>query len=195
MTDLTPHKFIKHLVSYIQDDSAIACHYKREFGRPVAVSRIAEIRRYNKPEIREIEPLASNDRAEREAALQSNEKFLAAMGIIHGKPPSKQIQVRLATERANIRAVVEAEKAIQKVIQLEGITREEFFKWRRSPEHIARIRFAIAYHLSSLGISYPKIARAIGRSDHTTAIHAVLRAHELLEEDAKFVELVGALRD
>lgn len=40
----TPHAYMRHLISYISDDSTVAMHVNRNFGTKVKASRVAEVR-------------------------------------------------------------------------------------------------------------------------------------------------------
>lgn len=56
---------------------------------------------------------------------------------------------------------------------------------------IVKVRAAIAYIMRNRDeVSYPQIAKRLGRTDHTTAIHLIRRANQWLEEDETFAELV-----
>lgn len=55
--------------------------------------------------------------------------------------------------------------------------------------YLARGRFAVMLALHRHHVSYPNIARVVGRSDHTTAIHGVQEAM-MLEREPDFQRLV-----
>lgn len=40
----TPHAYMRHLISYISDDSTVAMHVNRNFGTKVKAIRVAEVR-------------------------------------------------------------------------------------------------------------------------------------------------------
>jgi hypothetical protein len=45
-----------------------------------------------------------------------------------------------------------------------------------------------------LGLSLPSIGRFMGKRDHTTVMHGIERARDLIDRDAEFAEKVEALR-
>ncbi len=62
-------------------------------------------------------------------------------------------------------------------------------------DKLAQARFALMLVYFELGWSYPRIATAVGRSDHTTAIHGVKRAMEISRNNAFFNSAVCRLRN
>lgn len=58
---------------------------------------------------------------------------------------------------------------------------------------ICRARHAAMLALRRRGLSYPKIARILGRRDHTTVIHGVRRAIHLRSAEPDFAELCERL--
>ena len=65
----------------------------------------------------------------------------------------------------------------------------------RRDRDVARVRFAVMLVARDLNYSLPDIGRRLGGRDHTTVLHGVRRAVELLEgEDVTFAHLVASLR-
>lgn len=62
-------------------------------------------------------------------------------------------------------------------------------------DRLARARFALMLVYFEMGWSYPRIANAVGRSDHKTAIHGVKRAIEICQTNAFFNSAVCRLRN
>lgn len=57
---------------------------------------------------------------------------------------------------------------------------------------LARARFAAAYILrSERKLSYPIIGRLLGRRDHSTIMHACVRAAELNLSDPEFADMLS----
>ena len=76
---------------------------------------------------------------------------------------------------------------------ISGYTVEEI-KGANRHFDISRVRFAICYvAYRHLGKSYPQIGLALGRRDHTTALHAKRRAEQLIGRDPVITGLVDAL--
>lgn len=83
----------------------------------------------------------------------------------------------------------------REVFRLTGYKLETIRKPGR-PQKIVRVRHAIAKALRErTDWSYPMIARYLGRTDHSTAIHACTMADERVEQDPKFARLLTALRN
>lgn len=59
---------------------------------------------------------------------------------------------------------------------------------------LARGRFAIMLMLRDMGWSYPRIAAATQRRDHTTVIHGIRRARQMRCSDPDFIELLEILQ-
>lgn len=77
---------------------------------------------------------------------------------------------------------------------LSGLPLGELLGQRRGKD-VARVRFAVMLVARDLNYSLTDIGRRLGGRDHTTALHGVKRAGELLEgEDVTFAHLVASLR-
>ena len=65
----------------------------------------------------------------------------------------------------------------------------------RRAQPLARARHLIAYlgH-EYAGFSLPVLGQALGHRDHTTMLHSVRKARELLTEDQAFAQLARSLR-
>jgi Bacterial dnaA protein helix-turn-helix len=72
-------------------------------------------------------------------------------------------------------------------------TTPEILLDRNRRQSFVMARFAVMLRLRQKGWSYPRIARALGRKDHTTAIHGVAQARWLLSAYSEFAELLEAL--
>ena len=81
----TPHAYMRHLISYITDDSTVAMHLNRNFGTKVKPSRVAEVRRQmfppKKPRKDTIGAVAGIDEMvkARRKATKGSDKLLAAI--------------------------------------------------------------------------------------------------------------------
>lgn len=74
-----------------------------------------------------------------------------------------------------------------------GLSLEEI-RGRTQPQRIVRARHAFVYVARvSMGESYPRIGRALGR-DHTTAMSSMDRAEALISRDKDFAARVAAIR-
>lgn len=64
---------------------------------------------------------------------------------------------------------------------------------KATPALNARAAAAVVLQ-ESVGMSTPQIARALGRTDHTTAMNSLDRARKLEQADYDFRQRLGALR-
>lgn len=79
-------------------------------------------------------------------------------------------------------------KILNAVADAFNVTLYELLDGRKT-DRIARARFAAAlFFRDRRSLSYPQIARAIKRKDHTSAMHEVQRARELLVTDPEWAE-------
>lgn len=74
-------------------------------------------------------------------------------------------------------------------VSLQDITGSRKFKL------IARARFAVYWAARAQGYSYPRIARVLGRRDHSTVKRGYQRAEAMRESDPAFKALCKALCD
>jgi chromosomal replication initiation ATPase DnaA len=83
-----------------------------------------------------------------------------------------------------------ATSLIAAACQFAHISIEEFRSPNRTRDY-ARARFAVAYVLKRYrpDLSYPQIARMLGRKDHTTILHAVAEAKKLRRSNDDFAAL------
>lgn len=91
------------------------------------------------------------------------------------------------------RLFAERETVLRKAARLTGRKIAELRGPSRIPE-LCRIRWAAMEVMREQGLSLPQIGRAIGGRDHTTVIHGLSRAEELLAVDEQFASLVAMLR-
>lgn len=63
---------------------------------------------------------------------------------------------------------------------------------QRRHGHLVRVRWACYLVLINRGNTYPQAGSTM-KKDHTTIIHGVKKARELMETDSEFRAMVGAL--
>lgn len=73
-----------------------------------------------------------------------------------------------------------------------GVTKRELLGSKRA-RLFTQARFALMLVFRRQGWSLPVIGMRLGNRDHTTVMHGIARAEELLATDADFAELVGHL--
>jgi chromosomal replication initiator protein len=65
----------------------------------------------------------------------------------------------------------------------------------RRAQPLARARHLIAYLAHEYaGFSLPALGQALGNRDHTTVLHSVRKAKELLTRDPDFAQLLRSVR-
>lgn len=120
-----------------------------------------------------------------------------AMGKRYFQPPTvtwvtpekpKPVEDAPPREMRTRRVKGERGKILNAVADAFNITLSEILDGRKT-DRIARARFAAAlFFRDGRNLSYPQIARAIKRRDHTSAMHEVARARELLATDPEWAE-------
>ncbi len=81
----TPHAYMRHLISYIIDDSTVAMHLNRNFGTKVKPSRVAEVRAQMFPPKKQRKDTSAavavlyEDATIRRKATKGSDKLLAAI--------------------------------------------------------------------------------------------------------------------
>jgi hypothetical protein len=85
------------------------------------------------------------------------------------------------------RALTPFERAMAAAGSIFDVTEAQILSPERS-RHISIARYALAVVLQNAGYSTPKIAAALNRSDHTSAIHWLKRADWYSQHNAKFAK-------
>lgn len=86
----------------------------------------------------------------------------------------------------------DAARVVRAAAQACGISYAELMSPRRTAE-LAEARFVAMLVLHRANWSYPNIAIATGRNDHTTCLHGVRQAQRLIAEDPGFAAAVGSV--
>lgn len=84
---------------------------------------------------------------------------------------------------------IRAEPAVHAAAVVYGVTYAEVMSMRRAVP-LPQARFAAMLALHRKHWSTPQLARAVGRDDHTTAMHGLKRAIELEQFDQRFARAV-----
>ncbi|HSH31310.1 MAG TPA: helix-turn-helix domain-containing protein, partial [Candidatus Saccharimonadales bacterium] len=66
---------------------------------------------------------------------------------------------------------------------------------KRDKEIVVPRQIAIYLMRHEMSLSFPKIARAVGGRDHTTAIHSVVKIEKLLEADENLRHELNAIKE
>lgn len=78
------------------------------------------------------------------------------------------------------------ERAIRVAAQLAGANVEQLCSRWKAPYELLWARFAVMAALRKRNYSYPKIGAYLGGRDHSTAVHGVRRAGELMMQSPEF---------
>ena len=120
---------------------------------------------------------------------------ISAFTSLYNEPLSIELAQRVLGDLLSDRQprVITAERILEATTKLFGLTREELLSSSRTrPLVIARqIAMYVCRELTDL--SFPQIAKAFGKSDHTTVIHAVQKIEKLMGEKRQIFDQVNEL--
>jgi chromosomal replication initiator protein len=120
---------------------------------------------------------------------------ISAFTSLYNEPLSVELAQRVLGDLLSDRQprVITAERILEATTKLFGLSREELLSSSRTrPLVIARqIAMYVCRELTDL--SFPQIAKAFGKSDHTTVIHAVQKIEKLMGEKRQIYDQVNEL--
>ncbi|MEY2453541.1 MAG: chromosomal replication initiator protein [Acidimicrobiaceae bacterium] len=120
---------------------------------------------------------------------------ISAFTSLYNEPLSIELAQRVLGDLLSDRQprVITAERILEATTKLFGLSREELLSSSRTrPLVIARqIAMYVCRELTDL--SFPQIAKAFGKSDHTTVIHAVQKIEKLMGEKRQIFDQVNEL--
>jgi len=120
---------------------------------------------------------------------------ISAFTSLYNEPLSIELAQRVLGDLLSDRQprVITAERILEATTKLFGLSREELLSASRTrPLVIARqIAMYVCRELTDL--SFPQIAKAFGKSDHTTVIHAVQKIEKLMGEKRQIYDQVNEL--
>lgn len=88
-----------------------------------------------------------------------------------------------------------AKQIIEKTARHFQITTEEILGPKRDKDIVVPRQVAMYMLRSELHLSFPKIARELGRKDHTTAIHSVEKIEQESRIDSELRNAIGAIKE
>lgn len=109
------------------------------------------------------------------------------MSEIEGSPATDSLK----SQRGMASGMWSKDEFLRKASALACASVSELLSQRRHG-HLVRVRWACYLVLINRGNSFPQAGSTM-KKDHTTIIHGVKKARELMETDAEFRALVGAL--
>lgn len=142
-----------------------------------------------------IEYLASNIKTnirELEGALNQLLAFCEMRGV---SPDLHTAEGLLGNIRQTRPRHLTAKQIIQKVAQHYRLDIEEICSAKRDKHIIVPRQIAMYLLRSELHESFPNIARALGRKDHTTAMHSVEKMTKMVKLDYSIRESVAEIRE
>lgn len=98
---------------------------------------------------------------------------LIAFCEMRGLQPNIEIAIGLLGSQKSRPKHVTAKQVVEKTARHFGVSVEELLSPKRDKEIVVPRQIAMYVLRSELHLSFPKIARELGRKDHTTAIHSV----------------------
>jgi chromosomal replication initiator protein len=121
--------------------------------------------------------------------------LIRAAGIcrLSGDDPADVLHA-LADDRRTHRRSLPLTAIVESVSRRLGLSTRDVRSPRRA-QPLARARHLIAYLAHEYaGFSLPALGQALGNRDHTTVLHSVRKARELLARDPSFAQLVRSVR-
>ncbi|MEY2460390.1 MAG: chromosomal replication initiator protein [Acidimicrobiaceae bacterium] len=120
---------------------------------------------------------------------------ISAFTSLYNEPLSVELAQRVLGDLLSDRQprMITAERILEATTKMFGLSREELLSASRTrPLVIARqIAMYVCRELTDL--SFPQIAKAFGKSDHTTVIHAVQKIEKLMGEKRQIYDQVNEL--
>jgi chromosomal replication initiator protein len=136
------------------------------------------------PVVEHLAGFVQNNIRELEGALNQ----LIAFCEMRNLSPSIEVTVALLGNTKSRPKHITAKQIVERTAKHFHISTEEMLGPKRDKEIVVPRQIAMYMLRSELHLSFPKIARELGRKDHTTAIHSV----EKIEKEKAFDEEVRA---
>lgn len=104
--------------------------------------------------------------------------------------------MNLATVQNNVSEALDVFGPVQRIIRhaarLSSVPISKIAGETRS-QHVCWVRWAVIWAARHQGHSYPRIAKQLGKRDHSTIMHGFQRAEELRQSDPVFKALCDEL--
>jgi chromosomal replication initiator protein len=140
------------------------------------------------PVVEHLAGSVQNNIRELEGALNQLIAFCEMRNI----EPSIEVALALTGNSKNRPKHISPKQIIERTAKHFSVSVEEMLGPKRDKEIVVPRQIAMYILRSELHLSFPKIARELGRKDHTTAIHSV----DKIEKDKAFdVDVRGAIAD
>jgi chromosomal replication initiator protein len=124
-------------------------------------------------------------------------QLLAACDV-KGQEPSVALATKLLTGQSAAKTrsrPLSAKSIIERVASYFDLTAAEITGSKRDKEIVLPRQIVMYIMRQDIGLSFPKIAKAVGGRDHTTAMHSVTKITRQIEEDEDLRGDVQAIRE
>lgn len=109
--------------------------------------------------------------------------------------PTLDIALGLLGNRKNRPRHLTARQVVEKTARHFSLAVEDLVGPKRDKEIVVPRQIAMYIIRSELHLSFPKIARELGRKDHTTAIHSVEKINKELAYDPEVREAISSIKE
>lgn len=109
--------------------------------------------------------------------------------------PSAEVAVALFGDQKNRPRHLTARQVVEKTAKYFHISIEDLVGPKRDKEIVVPRQIAMYIIRSELHMSFPKIARELGRKDHTTAIHSIDKISKEQAFDPEVRAAIGAIKE
>ncbi len=120
---------------------------------------------------------------------------LLAYCEVHNVEPSLPIAVSLLSSQRGRPKHLSAKQIIERTARYFQVPLEDIVGPKRDKDIVVPRQIAMYILRSELHLSFPKIARELGRKDHTTAIHSVEKIAKESQVDAAMREAITNIKD
>ncbi len=120
---------------------------------------------------------------------------LLAFCEMRGLTPDIQIAKTLLGSANNRPKHISAKQVVERTAKYFDISLDEILGPKRDKDIVVPRQIAMYMLRSELHLSFPKIARELGRKDHTTAIHSVEKIERELAFDPAVKDVVDSIKE
>ncbi len=141
-----------------------------------------------------VEVLAENIKTnirELEGALNQ----LVAVCEMKGVPPNVELAKSVLGAQRTRTKHISPKSVIDKTAKFFGVSIEDVMSPKRDKDIVVPRQVSMFLLRNELHLSFPRIARELGRKDHTTAIHSVDKVERVLISDLEMQSAVNEIRE
>lgn len=109
--------------------------------------------------------------------------------------PSLEVAIALLGNQKSRPRHLTARQVVEKTAKYFSLNVDDLIGPKRDKEIVVPRQIAMYIIRSELHLSFPKIARELGRKDHTTAIHSVEKINKEQSYDPELREAISAIKD